>query len=119
MCRLPEGCMPDSTRAFIGWWAEFLSYAMAPPQTNFELTIEKLVYGGEGLGRAGGHVVFVPYVLPGERVLVEPRSAKGGLQRALLREVLEPAAGRVDPPCPYFGHCGGCHYQHAAYELQL
>ena len=92
---------------------------MAPPQTNFELTIEKLVYGGEGLGRVGGQVVLVPYVLPGERVLVEPKSAKGGLVRAALREVIEPAAGRVDPPCPYFGRCGGCHYQHAAYDLQL
>ena len=44
---------------------------MAEPQTNFELTIEKLVYGGEGLGRRDGQVVFTPYVLPGERVIVE------------------------------------------------
>jgi 23S rRNA (uracil1939-C5)-methyltransferase len=92
---------------------------MPEPQTNFELTIEKLIYGGEGLGRANGRVVFAPYVLPGERVLVEPASAKGGLIRAGLREVLTPAEGRVAPPCPYFGRCGGCHYQHANYELQL
>ena len=92
---------------------------MADPQTNFELTIEKLVYGGEGLGRVEGHVVFAPYVLPGERVLVERKSAKGGLVRTALREVLSRAEGRVEPPCPYFGRCGGCHYQHAGYELQL
>jgi 23S rRNA (uracil1939-C5)-methyltransferase len=92
---------------------------MAPPQTNFELTIEKLVYGGEGLGRVDGRVVFAPYVLPGERVLVEPASARGGLLRARLREVLAPAAARVEPQCPYFGRCGGCHYQHAGYEAQL
>jgi 23S rRNA (uracil1939-C5)-methyltransferase len=92
---------------------------MPEPQTNFELTIEKLIYGGEGLGRADGRVVFAPYVLPGERVLVEPASVKGGLIRARLQEVLTPAEGRVQPQCPYFGRCGGCHYQHARYELQL
>src|SRR5258706_4306748 len=92
---------------------------MAEPQTNFELTFEKLVYGGEGLGRVDGQVVFAPYVLPGERVLVERKSGKGGLVRTALRDVLAPAEGRVDPPCPYFGRCGGRHYQHARYELQL
>jgi 23S rRNA (uracil1939-C5)-methyltransferase len=92
---------------------------MPEPQTNFELTIEKLIYGGEGLGRADGRVVFAPYVLPGERVLVEPVSMKGGLIRARLQEVLAPAPGRVEPPCPYFGRCGGCHYQHADYNVQL
>src|SRR5437867_1668455 len=92
---------------------------MAPPRTNFELTIEKLVYGGEGLGRVEGRVVFAPYVLPGERVLVEPVSGRGGLFRARLGEVIEPAKARVEPPCPYFGRCGGCHYQHASYEAQL
>jgi 23S rRNA (uracil1939-C5)-methyltransferase len=92
---------------------------MPQPQTNFELTIEKLIYGGEGLGRSDGRVVFAPYVLPGERVMVEHASVKGGLIRANIREVLTPAEGRVAPPCPYFGRCGGCHYQHADYKLQL
>jgi 23S rRNA (uracil1939-C5)-methyltransferase len=92
---------------------------MPEPQTNLELTIEKLIYGGEGLGRADGRVVFAPFVLPGERVLVEPTSVKGGLIRARLHEVLTPAEGRVEPLCPYFGRCGGCHYQHASYEMQL
>jgi 23S rRNA (uracil1939-C5)-methyltransferase len=99
--------------------AEFLSYAMAPPQTNLELTIEKLVYGGDGLSRVDGRVVFVPYVLAGERVVAEPKSERGGLLRGELREVLAPAEGRVEPACPYFGRCGGCHYQHAGYEIQL
>src|SRR5713226_1002844 len=92
---------------------------MAEQQTNFELTIEKLVYGGEGLGRVDGQVVFASYVLPGERVLVEPKLNKGGLLRTTLREVLNPATARVDPLCPYFRRCGGCHYQHSSYELQL
>src|SRR5436190_17363431 len=98
----------------LSWGAEFLSYAMAASLTNFELTIEKLVYGGEGLGRIDGQVALAPYVLPGERVRVERTSGKGGLIRAALREVLEAAPDRVSPPCPYFGRCGGCHYQHGA-----
>ncbi len=81
--------------------------------------MEKLVYGGEGLGRLDGRVVLVPYVLPGERIRAESEQEKPGLVRARLLQVLEPAAGRVLAPCPYFGRCGGCHYQHGGYELQL
>jgi 23S rRNA (uracil1939-C5)-methyltransferase len=92
---------------------------MAEPRREFELTIEKLVYGGAGLGRVEGRVVLVPFTLPGERVIVEPVSEKGGLLRARVKEVLAPAAGRVAPPCEYFGRCGGCHYQDAGYDLQL
>jgi 23S rRNA (uracil1939-C5)-methyltransferase len=92
---------------------------MGHPLTNFELTIEKLVYGGDGLGRADGRVVFTPFVLPGELVLVEPASLKGGLLRARLLDVLTPSEARVDPPCPYFGRCGGCHLQHSGYTQQL
>src|SRR5262245_58181885 len=92
---------------------------MTSLQTNFELTIEKLVHGGEGLGRVGGQVALVPYALPGERVLAEHGSSRGGVLRASLCRVIDPAAGRVVPLCPYFGRCGGCHYQHSVYDLQL
>jgi 23S rRNA (uracil1939-C5)-methyltransferase len=92
---------------------------MADPETNFELTIEKLVYGGEGLGRADGRVVLVPNVLPGERALVAPVSQKGGLLRARVTEMQAASEARVEPGCHYFDRCGGCHYQHAGYELQL
>jgi 23S rRNA (uracil1939-C5)-methyltransferase len=81
--------------------------------------VEKLVYGGEGLGRLDGRVVLAPYVLPGERIRAASRQEKPGLIRAETLEVLEPAPERVAPPCPYFGGCGGCHYQHASYEAQL
>jgi len=84
-----------------------------------ELTIEKLVYGGEGISRVDGRVVFIPFVLAGERVVVEPAADRGGALRAKLKEVLAPAAARVPPPCEYFGRCGGCHYQHISYEQQL
>jgi 23S rRNA (uracil1939-C5)-methyltransferase len=81
--------------------------------------VEKLVYGGDGLARLDGRVVLTPFVLPGERVLMAPRQEKPGLVRANTMKVIEPAPQRVAAPCPYFGRCGGCHYQHAPYEYQL
>jgi 23S rRNA (uracil1939-C5)-methyltransferase len=81
--------------------------------------VEKLVYGGEGLARLDGRVVFTPFVLPGERIRAEARQEKPGLVRAHTVEVLQPAPERVAAPCPYFGRCGGCHYQHAPYAYQL
>jgi len=79
---------------------------------SFEFSPYKLVYGGEALGHAEGHAVLVPRALPGERLEVEPvRVAKGVVHARPLR-VLEAASERIDPPCPYFGRCGGCHYQH-------
>ena len=77
------------------------------------------MYGGDGLSRVDGRVVLMPQVLPGERVRVETREEKPRLIRARTVEVLEAAPERVEPPCPYFGRCGGCHYQHAAYQAQL
>jgi 23S rRNA (uracil1939-C5)-methyltransferase len=83
------------------------------------LTVEKLVYGGDGLGRMDGRVVMTPFVLPGEEVRAEPVEERTGLVRARLLEVSAPAPERVAPPCPYFARCGGCHYQHAPYEYQV
>jgi 23S rRNA (uracil1939-C5)-methyltransferase len=83
------------------------------------VNVEKLVYGGDGLARVDGRVVFAPYVLPAERALVQPEQEKPGLIRARTLQILDPAPQRVAPPCPYFGRCGGCHYQHAPYEYQL
>ena len=89
-----------------------------------QLTIEKLVYGGDGLARLeqpGGKrkTVFVPLVLPGERVEATVIEERPGFARAKLERVLEPSPSRTNAPCPYFGECGGCHYQHATYEEQL
>jgi 23S rRNA (uracil1939-C5)-methyltransferase len=81
--------------------------------------VEKLVYGGDGLARLDGRVVFAPFVLPGERIRARAEQEKPGLVRARMLEVLEAASERVAAPCPVFGRCGGCHYQHAAYEYQL
>jgi 23S rRNA (uracil1939-C5)-methyltransferase len=83
------------------------------------LTIEKLVYGGEGLARPEGKVVLVPYVLPGEVVRAETERAKNDLWRGRVIEMLQPSASRVTPGCPYFQRCGGCQYQHIDYAFQL
>ena len=76
------------------------------------LSIEKLIYGGEGLAHVDGNTVFVPYVLPGEQVSGAVRTRKKQLIHATLREVKQPSSHRIAPPCPHFGVCGGCHYQH-------
>ncbi len=83
------------------------------------MTVEKLVYGGDGLARQEGRVVLAPYVLPGERVTVQPEREKPGLVHAATVQVLEPAPERLVAPCPVFGRCGGCHYQHAPYDYQV
>lgn len=85
-----------------------------------DLRIEKLVYGGDGLGRwPGGKAAFVPFTLPGETVRAERESEKPGFVRARLVEILAPAPERVAPGCEYFFRCGGCQLQHADAESQL
>lgn len=84
------------------------------------LTIEKMIYGGDGLARsAEGKTVFVPFVLPGEEVVAAAEEEKPGFLRAIANELLKPSEKRIQPGCPYFGNCGGCHYQHTGYENQL
>jgi 23S rRNA (uracil1939-C5)-methyltransferase len=90
-----------------------------------ELQIEKLVYGGDGLARmpadesGRSKTIFVPFVLPGERVEAQVTAQGASFNRARLTTVLAPSADRVQPGCEYFGACGGCHYQHTTYENQL
>jgi 23S rRNA (uracil1939-C5)-methyltransferase len=89
------------------------------------LSIEKLIYGGDGLARtpagADGRsmAVFVPFVLPGERVEAEIRQEKPGFARGSVVRLIEASPDRVEARCPYFRQCGGCHYQHILYERQL
>jgi 23S rRNA (uracil1939-C5)-methyltransferase len=91
---------------------------------SMQLSIEKLIYGGEGLARLAadergpGKSVFVPFVLEGELVEALLTEQKPGFSRARLGSVIEASPLRTQPPCPYFQQCGGCHYQHTAYEHQ-
>jgi 23S rRNA (uracil1939-C5)-methyltransferase len=89
------------------------------------LNIEKLIYGGDGLARlpaddhGRGKAVFVPFVISGEKVEAALTEEKPGFARARATAIIEPSAHRIAPPCPHFGHCGGCHYQQASYQHQL
>jgi 23S rRNA (uracil1939-C5)-methyltransferase len=83
------------------------------------LSLTDMAYGGEAVGRFEGKAVFVPYAIPGEVVRVEVVSDKGRFARARLLDIVTPSPHRVLPPCPYFGVCGGCHWQHVEYQAQL
>ena len=85
---------------------------------EIELPIDDLSNLGQGVGRVGGWVVFVPYALPGERVRARVWRNKKTYSDADLIEVLEASPDRIEPPCPLFGRCGGCQYQHYAYAAQ-
>jgi len=85
----------------------------------FTIRVEKLVYGGDGLAYHEGKPVFVPFVLPGEVLEVFPIEESRKLIRALPGALREAAGERIEPGCPYFARCGGCHYQHLDYEKQL
>ncbi len=86
---------------------------------KISLTIDDIAFGGEGVGRTGDFVVFVPFVLVGETVEVEITEVKKNFARAKLLRVEKTSPERVEAPCVYFGKCGGCQYQHMAYEEQL
>ena len=95
------------------------SFFVFPYKMAETITIEKLVIGGAGLARLpDGMVVLVPQVLPGETVRVKPHSTRKNFMQARLVEVLEPSERRVQPPCPYYGRCGGCDFQHIAADMQ-
>src|SRR5688572_25366771 len=92
---------------------------MLQPGQNVSFTIHDIAFGGDGVGRLDEFVVFVPFVALGEEVEVELTEVKKNFARARLVRVIKPSPDRVDAPCPYFGACGGCQYQHIAYERQL
>lgn len=81
--------------------------------------IDALSNQGDGVGRVEGWVVFVPFTLPGERVLARIYRNDKNCSYADLVKVLTPSPDRVEPVCPCFGNCGGCQYQHLRYEAQL
>lgn len=82
--------------------------------------IEKIVYGGDGLGRlSDGRAVFVPFVLPDEIVEVKLTEEKARFTRGTALSWHKSSPDRIAPQCDYFTICGGCHYQHIPYEQQL
>ncbi|OGW51829.1 MAG: 23S rRNA (uracil-5-)-methyltransferase RumA [Nitrospirae bacterium RBG_19FT_COMBO_42_15] len=86
---------------------------------KIELHIERLVYGGKGLGRHNNMVVFVPDVITGEKTLVEISARKKDYAEAELIQVLEPSPHRIAPACPIYHDCGGCQWMHIDYPFQV
>ncbi len=84
-----------------------------------EVTIEKLVAGGEGLARWEGVPLFVPRSAPGDRLRVRLTERHPDYGRGEIVEVVAPGPGRREPPCPYFERCGGCDLQHLDDKLQV
>src|ERR687896_1878836 len=86
---------------------------------ELELRIDSLAYGGSGVARANGFVVFVRRGLPGDRVRARVTKVKRNHAEALAVEVVEAGAPRVDAPCAHFPECGGRRFQELAYEAQV
>ncbi len=84
-----------------------------------EFTVEKLVSSGDGLAFLDGKAVFIPFSLPGERVLASLDLSHKDYSTAALQEVLAPSPDRVVPPCGLYGECGGCNLQHLGYRRQV
>ncbi len=86
---------------------------------TYELEIEKLIYGGEGIGRVNQQAVFVAYAAPGDRVRVRITKLERNFARGVIEEILVHSTSRREAPCQHFGICGGCQLQHLNYQTQL
>ena len=86
---------------------------------ELELHIDSLAYGGNGVARLNGFVVFVRRGLPGDTVRARVTKVKRSHAEAIAVEVVEPGAQRVDAPCAHYPACGGCRFQDLAYDAQL
>jgi 23S rRNA (uracil1939-C5)-methyltransferase len=83
------------------------------------LPVVDVAFGGDGVGRVGEQVIFVPFAMDGDEARVEITEVRPRFARARLVSILSPSPRRVAAPCPSFGRCGGCRLQHVAYEHQL
>jgi 23S rRNA (uracil1939-C5)-methyltransferase len=88
-------------------------------QKPIELQLDSMAHGGEAVGRHEGKVIFVPYAIPGEVVHVCVVEEHKQWARAVVMGLVKASPQRVEPPCPYFGTCGGCQWQHIDYQAQL
>jgi 23S rRNA (uracil1939-C5)-methyltransferase len=88
-------------------------------RTRIQLRLDGIAQGGAAVGRWEGQVVFAEGGLPGEEVIVRLTERQRSFARGSVEQVLQPSPGRVPPPCPLFGRCGGCHWQHIAYPAQV
>jgi 23S rRNA (uracil1939-C5)-methyltransferase len=88
--------------------------------TELTLKLTDMAHGGSAIGRdENGRLHFVPFAIPGETVRVRVTADKNKFNRAELLQIITPSPDRLQAPCPHFGPCGGCHFQHMRYERQL
>jgi 23S rRNA (uracil1939-C5)-methyltransferase len=81
--------------------------------------IQSIAFGGEGILRHQGFVIFIPFTVPGDQILCRVVEVKKSFAKGELLRIQEPSSQRVNPLCPYFGTCGGCQLQHMSYQEQL
>ncbi|MBD0326099.1 MAG: class I SAM-dependent RNA methyltransferase [Pyrinomonadaceae bacterium] len=89
------------------------------PEKAFEVLIERILPGGAGLAHADGQTFLVALAAPGDRLRVRIDHVRGKVAFASIEEIITPSPLRIEPPCPYFGRCGGCDFQQLSYQAQL
>jgi 23S rRNA (uracil1939-C5)-methyltransferase len=85
---------------------------------ELQLTVDRLAYGGRGVGRVNGLVIFVAGAAPGDTVVARLGKVHRSYAEAQTVAVVAPSASRIEPRCPHFGPCGGCTWQHIVYDAQ-
>jgi 23S rRNA (uracil1939-C5)-methyltransferase len=88
-------------------------------EDSIEVTTERLAYGGDAVARFEGLAIFIPLAAPGERLRIRVTEKRKNFARGVIEEILVPSPSRREPPCRYFGDCGGCQLQHIDYRAQL
>ncbi|MFH1081367.1 MAG: class I SAM-dependent RNA methyltransferase [Pseudomonadota bacterium] len=89
------------------------------PGDRIELRIDSVAFGGDGVGRSGQQVVFVPFTVDGDEVAVRITDVRRRFARGCLEQIMNPSPHRIEPRCRHYALCGGCQFQHSHYEHQL
>ena len=110
---------PTSAPLLIGHRAAIVERTEMKEAESLTIRIESLAYGGAGVGRAAGRVVFVPFAAPGDILRVRIAEDRGSYLKAEILDIIQPSPLRREPRCRHFGQCGGCTWQHVTYPGQL